>query len=136
MASRSTLFGVLSILVGVVALVIVAQEWLKTSRVKSTGVAAVVQAPRDYTERKSRGSTTYSAEFTFKTQTGDVVTMRRQFPGELRSDFRAGNPVKIFYDPRNPSNFVFEKEGFPWFATLVGIGFLVVGPVLIRRQAS
>lgn len=135
MASRNTIFGILSIVVGLSALTIGAKEWVKISRIKSNGLVSIAQTPSEYTKRKSGPSTTYSAEFTFKTQAGDVITRRHPFPSELLSDFKSGNPVKIIYDPGSPGDFVFEKDGAPWLVIFIGIAFLVTGPVLIRRKS-
>jgi hypothetical protein len=55
---------------------------------------------------------------TTSNSTGNVVTRRRSFPEELLADFRSGTPVKVIYDPTDPSEFVFEKEKPSWFLIL------------------
>jgi hypothetical protein len=39
--------------------------------------------------------------------------------------------VKVFYDPNNPSEFVFEKETAPWAMILGGVGTAVAALVFI-----
>lgn len=136
MISRNVIFGVLSIVVGLSVLTIGAKEWLKMSRTKSSGVVATIQAPDQYTRTKSGLLTTYSANFTFETTGGQVISRRRPFPGELVDDFTSGKQVKVFYDPSNPGDFVFEKDGPPWPAVLIGVAFLAAGPVLMRHKAA
>ena len=49
----------------------------------------------------------------------------QSFPSELVADFEAQIPVKVLYDPSNPSEFVFEKETASWFLVVSGIAFVV-----------
>ena len=136
MGSRNLLFAVLGIVAGLVFFVTGVKERSALSRTKAVGVAAVVEPVANYTKRRSSGSTTYTAEFTFKTDTGSVVTRRRSFPEELLADFRSGTPVKVIYDPRDPSEFVFEKEKPSWFLILAGSGFLVASLFLAMRRVA
>jgi hypothetical protein len=129
MAQRSSIFKILGVVVGLAFVFFGFQERSSLSRMKSIGQAAIVQPIAGYTQHKSKGSTTYTAEFTFKTESGSVITRKRSFPEELIKDFESKIPVKVLYDPRNPSEFVFEKETASWF--LIGIGFAIAVAALI-----
>lgn len=45
------------------------------------------------------------------------MTPNHQFDSDVLEDFKKNVPVKVLYDPKNPSEFVFEKQTF-------SIGFL------------
>jgi Protein of unknown function (DUF3592) len=122
---RQILFCALAILVGLAFLVLGFKERNAINRTRAVGAAAVVEPIKDYTVSKSKGSSTYSASFTFKTESGQAISKRRPFPEELLSDFERGRDVKVLYDPKNPSDFVFEKESASWLPMLVGVAFLV-----------
>lgn len=84
-----------------------------------------------YTRTKSRGSTTYTAQFTFKTESGQVISLKRSFPEELLADFKNGTPVKVMYDPRDPTNFVWENEQGSWWPVGLGVGMLAAAALLL-----
>lgn len=121
---RQKLFRLLAVGVGCAALVLGGQDWQRIRATRANGLTAVVDPIASYTKRRSRGSTTYSADFSFVTSSGDRVQRRRPFPQALLADFEHERPVRIAYDPRNPSDFVFEKESVSWMPFLVGAGFL------------
>lgn len=124
-AQRTIVYKVLGVVAGLVFLGFGIAERSSINRVKATGVETVVEPIEGYTVRKSRGSTTYSAQFSFKPESGRQVSKMKSFPEELLPDFKSGGPVKIFYDPRDPGEFVFEKEKPSWFLVLVGAGIVV-----------
>lgn len=129
--SRQQLFRILAVVVGCVALVLGAQDWQRIRATRAIGVSATVDPIASYTKRRSRGSTTYSADFSFKTSAGDTVHRRRTFPSALLADFENSRPVTVVYDPRNPSDFVFEKESASWIPFAMGAGFLVAALVFL-----
>ncbi|RQP25319.1 DUF3592 domain-containing protein [Piscinibacter terrae] len=122
---RQTIFRVLAVVIGIAALIFGFQERREISHLKAIGVSAVVDPIKGYTERHSRGGTTYSAQFSFKTTDGQAISRKRQFPKEVLTDFENGRPVNIRYDPKNPSEFVFEKETASWWTVVMGVGFVV-----------
>jgi Protein of unknown function (DUF3592) len=133
---RPLLFSILALIAAIGSIGIGAQEYMALSKVRSVGVAAEVEPITDYTRRKSRGSETYSAEFTFTTEEGREVSKRRPFPKELLADFENGEPVIVLYDPRSPSRFVFEKESAEWTPFLMGGGFLLVSAFFFSTRKS
>jgi hypothetical protein len=112
---------VLGILVGLVFVVVGFNARSDINRIKATGKTAVVQPIDGYTKRKS----TYTAEFTFVTDSGQKITKKQSFPGELVKDFEASTPVNVVYNPANPSEFVFEKETPSWFLVVAGFGVAI-----------
>ena len=133
---RPIVFSVLALIAALGSIGIGAQEYMALSKVRSVGIAAEVEPITDYTRRKRRGSETYSAEFTFTTDEGREISKRRPFPQELLQDFENGEPVTVLYDPRNPSNFVFEKESASWTPFLMGGGFLLVSAFFFSTRNS
>jgi hypothetical protein len=125
---RQAAFRLLFIVVGIVALVTAFQEFSSISHLKTTGVSAVVDpvmvAPQ---HRSARRSATFTAEISFRTAQGQPVTRTRSFSRDVMDEFDNGRPVNILYDPKNPSEFMFEKESWPWSWLLAGLVALVAG---------
>lgn len=130
MGQRSLVFKILGVIVGVVFLVYGVVERSSVSRIKSGGETAVVQPITEYTMHKSRGNITYTAQFTFRTSSGVKVTRKTSFPKEILEDFQHQRPVKVFYDPRDPREFVFEKQESSWFLVGTGMGIALLALVL------
>jgi hypothetical protein len=133
---RVLMFRALAVIVGIAAMVIGYQESSRISRIQRTGIEAVVEPIQDYTERTSRGSKTYSAEFHFTTAKGDKVQRRRQFPKEVLEDFEYGRPVTIRYDRADPYEFIFAKEEPSYLPFLFGVGIIIAAFVFIRAPAE
>ncbi|MBC5786148.1 DUF3592 domain-containing protein [Ramlibacter sp. USB13] len=131
MVSRSLVFKVLGVIAGLVFLGVGVSERQNLGRVKRTGQEAVVAPIANYTEHRSRGMTTYTAEIRFKTVEGREVTKRSSFPAEALDDFRSGQPVKVLYDPRDPYEFVFEKQKPSWLLIGGGIAMALAALVLL-----
>lgn len=125
MQTRSLLFKVLGVCVGLVFVItgMVARNDL--IRLKSMNQVAVVDPIEQYTEHRKSGTSTYTAEFHFKTESGAEVRKKQSFPGKLLEDFKSNIPVKVIYDPRNPSIFAFQKEKTDWTSVWVGISLIV-----------
>ncbi len=129
---RTLIFRALAIIAGIASLVIGYQERSRISHLREAGLTAVVEPIVDYTERTSRGSKTYSANFIFTTDKGLKIERRHTFPGELLTDFENGTPVTVRYDPKSPGDFMFESEEAPLLPYLMGIGFIIAAFVFIR----
>ncbi len=119
------------VLAGIAVLVISWQEYSELNRVRKIGVTAVVEPITSYTERKSRGSRTYSATFNFTTAEGRRVTRNHQFDSDVLEDLKKNVPVKVFYDPKNPSEFVFEKQTFSKWIFALGFGLIIAAIIFV-----
>jgi hypothetical protein len=122
MSSKNMLLKIVGVIVGIVFVGYGLTERSAFSHIKSIGKPAVVEPIQSYTKRKS----TYAAEFTFLTEKGQKITKKQSFPSELVADFEAQVPVKVLYNPANPSEFVFEKESASWLLIIGGIAFALV----------
>jgi hypothetical protein len=129
MTRKSLALKILGVIAGVVFIGFGIDERRTITGVKSFGRTAIVEPIEGYSARKSKGMTTYTSEFTFKTDDGRVVTRKKSFPEELIKDFESRTPVKVYYDPRYPSEFVFEKENPSWLPIGMGVAF-VIGALL------
>lgn len=129
MAGRRLLFKVLGLIAGVWFIGQGVAERSSMSRLKSHGRVAIVDPIDRYEKHSRRGDTSYSATFTFKTDRGEQISKQASFPAEVITDFESRVPVKVYYDPRNPSDFVFEKQRPSWFPVGFGI-FLAVAALL------
>jgi len=118
-------------LLGLVVLVMSVQDRRALSRTQSHGKTAIAEPVGTYTERRSRTGTTYTGTFTFKTEGGQTFTVKRSFPEEVLMDFKRGAPVKVMYDPRDPSEFVWEKERGSWWGVGLGLGVLLAALFLL-----
>jgi hypothetical protein len=128
MATRSIIYKILAVVVGIAGLYAGISERTHMSHVKKVGEIAVVDPIDRYTERKG----TYSASFTFTTKTGQKIARTQSFPKLLIKDFESGVPVKVVYDPRSPSDFVFEKDSPDTWVWVVGsIGFVVAALIFL-----
>ncbi|WP_162932662.1 DUF3592 domain-containing protein [Solimonas sp. K1W22B-7] len=122
MNTKSLVFKILGVVIGVGVAVAGCSERSRIEQLKKIGTVAIVEPISEYTDSSSRGNHTYTAEFVFETEDGTTITKKTSFPKELIADFEAGTPVKVFYNPTNPSEFVFEKQEPEWFVVIFGIG--------------
>jgi len=130
-SARQWIFRIAAIVVGLTALVFGMKEVSAARRLRSVGEVAVVQPIGGYTAHKSRGSTTYTAEFRFETTTGRKISKKHSFPEELLPELERGAPINVLYDPQNPSDFMFESEGASWLPVGMGVGFIAAAVLLL-----
>jgi hypothetical protein len=119
------LFKVLGAIAGLVFIVSGFQGRSELSSLQKRGKRAVVEPVSQYTEFKQRGSSTYTAEFHFKTEDGRQMVVKHSFPEEVLADFKAKRPVEILYLPTDPSSFVFANQKASWTLTAIGAAILV-----------
>lgn len=124
------LFKILGVLAGIVFIAFGMQERSDLSRTLKIGKHAVVEPITQYTEFKKSGSSTYTAEFRFKTESGQQMVVKHSFPEEVLAEFKANRPVEIAYLPNDPSSFVFVKQASSWTLVLVG-GALALAALLL-----
>jgi hypothetical protein len=129
MAARKIIFKVLGVLVGIGIMFVANQERSALTQARSIGKLATVAPIEGYTTRKSKRSTTYTAQFNFTTEKGEKVSQQKAFPEVLIKDFDSGVPVKVLYDPNSPGTFVFEKDEPTWM--FVGLGAAIIVAVLV-----
>jgi len=129
MTGRGVINKVLGVICGLVFFGAGIYEYISVSHLRSSGHQAIVQPIDKYEKRSSRGIDTYYAQFKFKTEAGNEISMRKEFPEELLKDFSSNTPVKIFYNPKDPTEFAFEKGGPSWI--LIGGGLAVAIGALI-----
>jgi hypothetical protein len=130
LAQGKILYKLLGVLAGLVFIIYGFVERSDISRVKRLGQSAVVAPISGYTAHKSRGSTTYTAEFRFKTDRGVEVVQKHSFPEELVADFKAGVPVRVTYLPNDPTTFVFEKDRPSWTLVVIGAALAIAALLL------
>jgi hypothetical protein len=93
--------------------------------IQKRGKVATVEPIGAYNEFKQGGSSTYTAEFHFKTEDGREMVLKHSFPEEVLADFKAGKPVQIVYMPNDPSTFVFARDKPGWGLVIGGFAFLL-----------
>ena len=124
------LFKVIGVIAGIVFLVAGMQERSELSKTLKYGKHAVVEPITQYTEFKKSGSSTYTAEFHFKTDAGQQMVVKHSFPEEVLAEFKANRSVEIAYMPNDPSGFVFVKQQSSWTLLLIG-GALAIAALLL-----
>ena len=129
-AKRKRIFQILGMVVGIIFIAAGAVEYASTHSIKSFDQTAFVGSIDNYTISRS----SHYATFTFVANNGNVITKTQSFPRELVDDFRSKRPVKIYYDPSNPSEFVFEKSTFPWLTVTIGLGIFLISAFVYRRS--
>jgi hypothetical protein len=133
MRSRShgkVLFKVLGVLAALVFIGYGLKDRSEVTSIQKRGKLATVRPIANYTEFKKSGSSTYTAEFHFKTEDGRDIVQKHSFPAEVLSDFQAGKPVQIVYLPNDPSTFVFASEKPGWALVIGGVVFLIAALLL------
>ncbi|MBD9394549.1 DUF3592 domain-containing protein [Acidovorax sp. ACV01] len=115
-----TLYKLLGAIVGLFLIISGFNERSALSSVQKHGKRAIVDSISQYTEFRKGGSSTYTAEFRFKTEDGRQITMKHSFPEEVLAGFKASKPVEVVYLPSDPNTFVFAHQKASW--TLVSIG--------------
>jgi len=102
----------------------------EVTSIQKRGKLATVEPIANYTEFKQSGSSTYTAEFHFKTEDGRDVVQKHSFPEEVLADFKAGKPVQVIYLQNDPSTFVFAREKPGWGLVIGGVVLLVAALLL------
>jgi hypothetical protein len=79
------------------------------------GHTAIIQSISAYEWSRARGMMTYTADFHWKLQgSGQPVRYRSAFPRAVLDDLRAHREVRIYYDPADYGDFIFEKDEPGW----------------------
>ena len=118
-------YKVAAVLIGLVFIGAGISENRHISRLKRFGSPAEVIPPESYTDHSHSGSHTYTAEISFKTTAGELVKVKHAMPEAALDSMKARQPVTIYYDPRDPSDFVFAQDETDWWMPLLGGGFIV-----------
>ena len=133
MRSRSHGKILFKLLGAIAALVFIGYGFKDRSEITSIqkrGKTATVGPISNYTQFKQSGSSTYTAEFHFKTEDGRRIVQKHSFPEEVLADFKAGKPVQIVYLPNDPSTFLFANQKPGWMLVVIGSVLLVAALLL------
>lgn len=129
-AQGKILFKVLGALAASVFIYYGMQERSQITSIQKRGKFATVEPVKDYTEFRQGGSSTYTAEFHFKTEDGREIVQKHSFPEEVLADLKAGRPVQVVYLPESPGSFVFAAEKPGWWMVGGGVLFLLAALLL------
>lgn len=123
------LFKLLGAIAALALVVYGMKDRSEIASIRKRGKLATVEPITTYAEFKQRGSSTFTAEFRFKTDDGRHIAQKHSFPPEVLSDLKAGKSVQIIYLPDDPSTFVFAHEEAGWALVVGGVVLLVVALV-------
>jgi hypothetical protein len=123
--TRKFLLKILAIAAGLVFIVAGIGENHRISRLKRFGTSATVIPPDSYTDHSKNGVHTFTAEISFKLPGGKPVHASHSVPSEAIDAMKANRPVTVFYDGRDPTDFVFEQDSGSWWPPLFGAAFIV-----------
>ena len=129
--SKKLAYRILAVVAGLVFVCMGVSENRHVSRLKRFGVAAVVIPPDSYTDHSQNGSHTYTAEISFKTGDNVTVTSKHSLPSAALESMKAHQTVTVYYDPRDPSDFVFAQDETHWWMPALGVAFVVGAFVLL-----
>ncbi len=121
MSNRKIIYKILGIAVCLVFVVAGISEHRSQVRLKKMGHLAVLDRVQEYTDHNQKGMHTYTAELSFKTETGTDVRFKHSFPESALDDFKAGTPVSVYYDPNDPTEISFAKEPADWWMVIGGV---------------
>jgi len=131
--TKQLLYKILGIIAGIVFIVggISANHHL--SRLKRFGTSAEVIPPDSYTDHNHNGSHTFTGQIKFKLADGSEMSRNHSIPEKALDSMKAGQPVTVFYDSTDPSDFVFAQEESEYWLPLLGVGF-IIGAFFIGRK--
>jgi len=129
--NKKLVYKILAVVAGVVFLGAGFSENHRISRLKRFGQTATVIAPDSYMDHSRNGVHTYTADIAFKLPNGDTVRAKHSVPGEAIEAMKANQPVTVYYDSRDPSEFVFAQDSGSWLPPLVGTGMIVAAFLLL-----
>jgi hypothetical protein len=122
---KRRLYALVAIVAGLAAIGSSAYSHWHWHALATHGHTAVVESITAYDRSTSRRITTYTADFHWKLQgSGRAVQKRTSFPEAVLEDLRAHREVRIYYDPDDPGDFVFENGKPGW--RMIGGGAVVV----------
>lgn len=117
----------LGIVLGVLVLAGGVYDHYRFNHIRSMGVTTTIVPVEQYYHTKK---STYYADFSFTTKTGEKIIQNNvYFPEVLLRDFESDTPVIIYYDPQEPTRFIFEKDTAPWTLIWLGAFFIVAACV-------
>jgi len=122
---KKLFYKIAAVVIGLVFIGAGVSENRHISRLKRFGSRAEVIPPESYTDHNHNGSHTYTAEISFKTSSGDLVKLKHSMPEAALESMKASHPVTVYYDPKDPSDFVFAQDSSDWWMPLLGAGFIV-----------
>ena len=123
--SKKLIYKALAVIVGLVFIGAGLSESRHISRLKRFGIQAQVIPPDSYVDHSRNGTHTYTAEISFKTTSGQLVALKHSMPEAALDSMKANRPVIVFYDPKDPGDFVFAQDSTEWLMPLLGAGFIV-----------
>ena len=129
--NKKLLYKILAVVAGFVFIVAGINENRHISRLKRFGIAAEVIPPGSYTDHSQNGTHTYTADITFKTSDNSTVTEKHSLPSAALESMKAHQPVTVYYDPHDPSDFVFAQDDTNWWMPLLGVAFVIGAFILL-----
>lgn len=134
---RNMIFRALGIVAGLTLIVMGGTERWNIYNLRSLDQRAVAVPTYNYSKHTTKGGfyTDYSSHVTFRTQSGQRVEEFKVFSQEVHSDFQSRVPVIVYYDPKDPGNFIFHKERNEWIAKFgFGIALLLGSYLYLGRD--
>jgi len=131
--TKQLLFKILGIVAGLVFIVAGISANHHLSRLKRFGTSAEVIPPDSYTDHNHNGSHTFTGQIRFKLADGGEITRNHSIPEKALDSMKAGQPVTVLYDPRDPTDFVFTQEESEYWMALLGVGMILGALFLIRK---
>jgi hypothetical protein len=129
--TKKFIYRILAVVAGLVFIGAGFSENHRISRLKHFGQTATVIAPDSYMDQSRNGVHTFTADIAFKLPNGDTVRRKHSVPSEAIDTMKAGRPVTVWYDSRDPSEFVFEQDSINWWTPTLGLGFVIGAFVLL-----
>ena len=129
--SKKLLYKILAIIAGFVLIGAAVGENHRISRLKRYGTAATVIPPESYTDHIRKGQHTFTAEIAFKIADGNTMKSSHSVPEAAIDAMKAHQPVTVYYDPRDPSEFVFDADAPDYWMPVLGVAIMVAAFFLL-----
>ena len=128
---RKLLYKILAVVAGVVLIGVGLNDNHHLSRLKRFGSTAEVIPPDSYTDHSQNGSHTFTGVIRFKTDGGSEVTQNHEIPSKALDSMKAGDKVLVYYDPKDPTDFVFAQEDTDYIVPGAGVALIIGALVFI-----
>ncbi len=122
---RKILYKILAVIAGIAFIGVSLNENHHLSRLKRFGSTAEVIPPDSYTDHSQNGSHTYTGEIRFKTDAGNEIKENHSIPSKALDSMKAGDKVLVYYDPKDPTDFVFAQEESDYLMPAAGVAVII-----------
>lgn len=142
MMTRRRIFLALGLVAGIIGVIAGGMERRNISYLRLLNHTAAAHAGVNYGMQQNMAGrlissklNSYHAQILFTTNSGQQVEGFKFLTENVYLAFQSVRPVLVYYDPRNPNNFVLQDEVTEWLAKiLIGVAIAFCSIRYLRRD--